>query len=57
MRPDEALVLYKAGPKIVTKILCDLSNTIESQQEQIKALSQDCQAFKKFIQFQQTPLF
>ena len=38
MRPDEALVLYKAGPKIVTKILCDLSNTIESQQEQIKAL-------------------
>ena len=38
MRHDEALALYNAGPKVVVKILCDLSNTIESQQEQIKAL-------------------
>ena len=38
MRYDEALALYNAGPKVVAKILCDLSNTIESQQEQIKAL-------------------
>jgi len=38
MRHDEALALYNAGPKVVAKILCDLSNTIESQQEQIKAL-------------------
>ena len=38
MTPDEALALYNAGPKVVTKILCDLSNTIESLQEQIKAL-------------------
>ena len=38
MTHDEALALYKAGPKVVAKILCDLSNTIESQQEQIKAL-------------------
>jgi len=36
--PDEALALYNAGAKVVTKILCDLSNTIESQQEQIKVL-------------------
>jgi transposase len=35
---DEALALYNAGAKVVTKILCDLSNTIESQQEQIKVL-------------------
>jgi transposase len=38
MTHDEALALYNAGPKIVAKILCDLSNTIESQQEQIEAL-------------------
>ena len=38
MTHDEALALYNAGQKVVVKILCDLSNTIESQQEQIKAL-------------------
>lgn len=38
MRHDEALALYNAGPKVVIKILCDLSNTIESLQEQIKIL-------------------
>jgi len=38
MRHDEALALYNAGPKVVVKILCDLSNTIESLQEQIKVL-------------------
>jgi transposase len=38
MRHDEALALYNTGPKVVTKILCDLSNTIESLQEQIKVL-------------------
>ena len=38
MTHDEALALYNAGPKVVTKILCDLSNTIESQQEQVKLL-------------------
>jgi transposase len=38
MTHDEALALYNAGANVVVKILCDLSNTIESQQEQIKAL-------------------
>ena len=38
MTHDEALALYNAGPKFVVKMLCDLSNTIESQQKQIKAL-------------------
>jgi transposase len=38
MTHDEALALYNAGQKVVAKILCDLSNTIESQQERIKAL-------------------
>ncbi len=38
MTNDEALILYNAGPKIVAKILCDFSNTIEFQQDQIKAL-------------------
>jgi len=38
MTHGEALALYNAGPKVVVKILCDLSNTIESQQEQIKVL-------------------
>lgn len=38
MTPDEALVLYNAGPEVVIKTLCDLSSTIESQQDQIKTL-------------------
>jgi len=38
MTHDEALALYNAGPKVAVKILCDLSNTIESQQKQIKTL-------------------
>jgi transposase len=38
MTHDEAWALYTAGRKVVAKLLCDLSNTIESQQEQIKAL-------------------
>ncbi len=35
MTHDEALALYNAGPKFVVKMLCDLSNTIESQQKRI----------------------
>jgi transposase len=38
MRYDEALAWYQAGPEVVAQLLCNLSNTIESQQEQIKAL-------------------
>ncbi len=38
MTRDEALILYNAGPKIVVEVLCDFSNTIESQQEKIKTL-------------------
>ncbi len=38
MTPDEALALYNAGPKVVTKTLCDLSNTVGSLQERIKIL-------------------
>ena len=38
MTNDEALALYNAGPKVTVKILCDLSNTIEFQEEQINAL-------------------
>jgi transposase len=38
MTDDESLALYNAGPKVVVKILCDLSSTIESQQKQIKSL-------------------
>ena len=38
MTPDEALALYHAGPKVVVKVLCDLTNTIESLQKQIKVL-------------------
>ena len=38
MTHDEALALYNAGAKVVAKILCDLSNTIESQQEKINLL-------------------
>ena len=37
MRYDEALAWYQAGPEVVAQLLCNLSNTIESQQEQIKA--------------------
>ncbi|RLB57919.1 MAG: hypothetical protein DRG80_07640 [Deltaproteobacteria bacterium] len=46
MTHDEALALYNAGPKFVVKMLCDLSNTIESQQKQIKALAR-LSLFKK----------
>jgi transposase len=38
MTPDEALALYHAGPKVVVKVLCDLTNTIESLEKQIKVL-------------------
>jgi len=38
MTPDEALALYNAGPKVVTKVMCHLSNTVQSQQEQIMVL-------------------
>jgi transposase len=38
MAPDEALIIYNAGPKVVIKTLCDLSATIESQQAKIKTL-------------------
>ena len=38
MTYDEALALYNAGSKVTVKILCDLSNTIEFQEEQINAL-------------------
>jgi hypothetical protein len=38
MTNNEALALYNAGQKVVVKILCDQSLTIESQQKQIKDL-------------------
>jgi len=38
MTHDEALAVYHAGPKVVVKTLCDLSNTIESQQVKIRTL-------------------
>jgi transposase len=38
MTHDEALAVYHAGPKVVVKILCDLRNTIESQQVKIRTL-------------------
>lgn len=38
MTYDEALAVYHAGPKVVVKTLCDLSNIIKSQQEKIRTL-------------------
>jgi len=38
MTPDEALVIYKNGPEAVVKTICDFSNTIESQKQEITAL-------------------
>jgi len=38
MTHDEALAVYHAGPKVVVKILCDLRDTIESQQVKIRTL-------------------
>ena len=38
MTRDEALTVYNTGQKIVVKTLCDFSNTIQLQQEQIKDL-------------------
>jgi len=38
MTHDEALAVCHAGPKVVVKTLCDLSDTIESQQVKIRTL-------------------
>ncbi len=38
MTRDEALTVYNTGPEVVAKILCDFSDTIQLQQEQIKDL-------------------
>jgi transposase len=38
MTGDEALAIYNAGSQVVVKTLCDLSDTIESQQAKIKTL-------------------
>jgi transposase len=38
MTHDKALAVYHAGPKVVVKTLCDLSDTIESQQVKIRTL-------------------
>lgn len=38
MTHDKALAVYHAGPKVVAKTLCDLSDTIESQQVKIRTL-------------------
>jgi transposase len=38
MTRDDALLLYNAGAETVIKILCDLSDTVESLQEKIKTL-------------------
>ncbi len=56
MTHDEALALYTAGRKVVAKLLCDLSNTIESQQEQIKALEVKVAKLSKiFLAFDSMP--
>ena len=47
MTHDEALALYNAGPKVVAKTLCDLSNAIDSKQEQITALEIAVAKFSK----------
>ena len=38
MTHDEALAVYHAGPEVVVKTLCDLSDTLESQQQKIRTL-------------------
>ena len=38
MTPDEARKIYNAGQEVVVKILCDLSNTLESHQKKIESL-------------------
>lgn len=38
MTRDEALALYNTGSAAVVEALCDLSNTVEAQQKQIKSL-------------------
>ncbi len=38
MTPDEARKIYNAGQEVVVKVLCDLSNTLESHQKKIESL-------------------
>jgi len=38
MTRDEALALYNSGPAAVVEALCNLSDTVEAQQKQIKSL-------------------
>ena len=61
MTPEEALAIYHAGPDVVVKVLCDLSNQVELLQKQMAELQKEVQrllrpACQKHSQQQQTSL-
>jgi len=46
MTPEEALTIYHAGPDVVVKLLCELSNQVELLQKQVTELHKEIQRLK-----------
>ena len=46
MTPEEALTIYHAGPDVVVKVLCQLSNQVELLQKQVTELQKEVQRLK-----------
>jgi len=46
MTPEEALTIYHAGPDVVVKLLCELSNQVELLQQQVTELQKEVQRLK-----------
>jgi len=46
MTPEEALSIYHAGPDVVVKVLCQLSNQVEMLQKQVTELQKEVQRLK-----------
>ena len=46
MTPEEALAIYHAGPEVVVKALCELSNQVELLQKQVAELHKEVQRLK-----------
>jgi len=46
MTPEEALAIYHAGPEVVVKALCELSNQVELLQKQVAELQKEVQRLK-----------
>ena len=46
MTSEEALAIYHAGPEVVVKVLCELSNQVKLLQNQVAELQKEVQILK-----------